>query len=155
MKDQFFDAFRYVADEMTPLEAERFESRLADDQDAREAVARAVGLVGRLQSVPCAVVRRPYRSRLGGRVAAACVAAVMVVATMSVLRGPLVPAETVNVVDAWDSAQDATGTDWHVEDTVVAQDVLEANDDIDVEVPGWLWAAVEAKHTDIDPDEWN
>jgi hypothetical protein len=41
-------AFRYVAGEMAPHEACAFEARLVDDQAAREAVSRAVGLTQRL-----------------------------------------------------------------------------------------------------------
>jgi hypothetical protein len=41
-------AFRYVAGEMTAQEASALELRLADDQQAREAVCRAVGLAQRL-----------------------------------------------------------------------------------------------------------
>ena len=37
-------AFCYAAGELTPGESEAFEARLADDQDAREALARAVEL---------------------------------------------------------------------------------------------------------------
>lgn len=37
-------AFSYAAGELTPTEAEQFELRLADDQPAREALARAVEL---------------------------------------------------------------------------------------------------------------
>jgi len=37
-------AFCYAADELSPAEAEQFEARLADDQAAREALARAVEL---------------------------------------------------------------------------------------------------------------
>lgn len=42
--DLDLSAFRYVAGEMTPGEAAAFETRLADDQAARDAVSRAVGL---------------------------------------------------------------------------------------------------------------
>ena len=40
----FWQAFRYVGDEMTPAEASEFEAELADQQTAREAVARVVEL---------------------------------------------------------------------------------------------------------------
>lgn len=46
-------AFRYVAGEMSADEAAAFEMKLADDQDAREAVSRAVELTERLaQAAP-------------------------------------------------------------------------------------------------------
>jgi hypothetical protein len=41
-------AFRYVAGEMTPEEARAFEARMADDQEAREALTQAVALAQRL-----------------------------------------------------------------------------------------------------------
>lgn len=41
-------AFRYVAGELASKEARAFETRMADDQAAREAVSRAVGLAQRL-----------------------------------------------------------------------------------------------------------
>jgi anti-sigma-K factor RskA len=43
-------AFRYAAGELTAAEAAAFESRLAHDQPARDALCRAVALAGRLAS---------------------------------------------------------------------------------------------------------
>ncbi|GAA4426800.1 hypothetical protein [Bremerella cremea] len=40
--DRFFKAVRYLLDEMSPTEAERFESQLAEDQSLRELLAEAV-----------------------------------------------------------------------------------------------------------------
>ena len=54
-------AFRYISNEMTGAEAESFEQRLADDQSAREAVARAVDLSQAVSAVPRDVL--PIRSR--------------------------------------------------------------------------------------------
>ena len=57
-KDEDLDllAFRYIAGELTPAESEAFEQRLADDQAAREAVARAVDLAQAVASVPADIV---------------------------------------------------------------------------------------------------
>ena len=57
-------AFRYVAGEMTAQEASELELRLADDQEAREAVCRAVGLAQRLADAgpPDADYTRSVRS---------------------------------------------------------------------------------------------
>ena len=81
-------AFCYIADELSLDEAAAFENRLADDQAAREAVARAVELAGAVavvgaedldRATPASVVRGAWRRRsLAGRVgwtaitAAAC-----------------------------------------------------------------------------------
>jgi hypothetical protein len=89
-------AFCYIADELSPDEADGFETRLADDQEAREAVARAVhltralaaaGAEGRKRTTPASPVSGAWR-RLGlagrlGRLAwaaaatAACLAVVL------------------------------------------------------------------------------
>ncbi len=56
-------AYRYVADEMSNDEREAFESRLAEDQAAREAVAASVELIGAVvmaeRLAPAARTRRP------------------------------------------------------------------------------------------------
>ena len=56
--DLAWDAFRYVADAMTPVELEDFEERLFHDQVAREAVADAVDRLGSIQIVAREVVTR-------------------------------------------------------------------------------------------------
>lgn len=51
-------AFRYAAGDMGPDEARAFEARLADDQEAREALSRAVRLAERLgEAAPSAPER--------------------------------------------------------------------------------------------------
>jgi hypothetical protein len=87
-------AFRYVAGELAPEEAEAFERRLDDDQQAREAVAEAVALAGAVAAQePAATVpllpmiRRRPRVAFSAALAvaaAACVAWLIVVA-----RGPI------------------------------------------------------------------
>ncbi|HWC90847.1 MAG TPA: hypothetical protein VG433_14355 [Pirellulales bacterium] len=52
----FWQAFRYASDEMTAAEREAFETVLANDQSAREAVARVVELEGLVRSVENAPV---------------------------------------------------------------------------------------------------
>ena len=56
-------AFRYVAGELSPDEATRFELTLAEDQAAREAVAAAV----ELGSAVCAVYAQPIHKPSVGR----------------------------------------------------------------------------------------
>ncbi len=61
-------AFRYVAGEMAPDEAAAFETGLADDQAARLAVSRAVGLTQRLREAmppPTSPVVRPLKHSFG------------------------------------------------------------------------------------------
>jgi hypothetical protein len=61
-------ALRYAANDLPPPEAEAFETRLATDQDAREALAEAVRLsaeaVGQRAPLPDPAVRAASRARL-------------------------------------------------------------------------------------------
>jgi hypothetical protein len=64
-------ALRYAAADLTPAEAGAFEARLADDQDAREALAEAVRLsaaaIGQKPPTPDPFVRTALRLRLARR----------------------------------------------------------------------------------------
>jgi hypothetical protein len=98
-------AFRYVAGEMAAEEARAFEGRLADDQEAREAVSRAVGFSQRLaEAGPLATDKVTPSLRETGRVtrsliaasrplgwmAAGAAAALLVVNLMGWPRGPTI-----------------------------------------------------------------
>lgn len=70
---RFYEAVRYLLDEMSPEESERFEEQLATDQSLRELLAEAVQLTQATyeafvpHSVPteCASVASPERAALG------------------------------------------------------------------------------------------
>ena len=88
----FWLAFRYVSGELTPAEADAFERRLDHDQQAREAVAEAVGLASCVASLPAETPQvlslhrgRSFRSLV---VLAAAVAACVLVAVGLHLRSP-------------------------------------------------------------------
>lgn len=59
--DLFWQAYRYVAREMSRAEQEQFEEQLGQDQSAREAVANVVQLSAAVQSLPASTFR--MRSR--------------------------------------------------------------------------------------------
>ena len=93
-------AFCYIADELSPDDAAAFENQLADDQAAREAVARAVDLTRALAKVgagdrsratPASMVLGAWRRRRSaGRLARAVIAAaacLMVVLAYQHYRG--------------------------------------------------------------------
>jgi hypothetical protein len=69
--DLLWNAFRYVADEMSDAEQVDFERLLADDQSAREAVVRAVQLTQAVASlsaeVPSSLLQTGGNSRLSRR----------------------------------------------------------------------------------------
>ena len=66
-QDLHWDAFRYVAGDMQTDEVQAFETRLEDDQQAREAVAAAVelGSVLSVRDDTPVVTRRPRPAMLG------------------------------------------------------------------------------------------
>jgi hypothetical protein len=63
-------ALRYAASDLTPGEADAFETRLADDQDARDALSEAVRLsaaaLGQAPPAPHPTFRAAMRERLVG-----------------------------------------------------------------------------------------
>jgi len=106
-------AFCYIADELSPDEREAFESQLANDQGAREAVARAVDLTravaavdaeGRNLATPASLAARLWRrTGVAGRLgwtAVAIAACLVVVLAHHTYRG-IAPVAT--------SPQDARG----------------------------------------------
>ena len=156
-------AFRYIAAEMTAAEAEAFELRLADDQAAREAVARAVELA---QAVACTrqetiPLHRNDRSPLGTdrtrsasrlrrtvrwMVAAAASVAICVFGYQAIRH----PSEAKTLAKLWAKAR--IGQDWTEPDGELLADLDDAmaDDDSDVAVPAWLIEAVQG----ADSDKW-
>jgi hypothetical protein len=137
----------YVLGELSPEESERFESRLVEDQSAREALAGAVTLLqAASQPTPASVpVRRPN-----------IVFALSSIVALSLLVGvavyftpPATPTADATQVQAKAVASDA---DWILdlpellEGQVVVDDDEEpadslipaAADETDGEIPGWL-----------------
>jgi len=163
-------AFRYVAGEMPPLEAATFEARLADDQAARLAVSRAVGLSQLLAAAtspaaePAAPVRKnslAWAQPLGWMAigAAAAVLAISVFSRQG--RGPEVgppivqPASGAAPVDAlvWarlQADQELAAADlagWLEEP--LADDADEPQ--LTAEVPSWVFAAKRTPPRGVNP----
>ncbi len=159
-------AFRYVAAEMTQAEAESFETLLADEQDAREAVAVAVELTQAVAYVVPAPASAPQasvsvRSYYAALIAVAAVVAAGLLFAFSTPRttqqlaqrdatadpeeaGGIVPGE---LVEAWTEAELAYDDDSTVEALVeVAQNDVVADlasvGRTELDVPDWLVAAV-------------
>ncbi len=165
--DLAWEAFRYVADAMSPLEVAAFEHRLLADQSAREAVAAAVDQLGAVAIVsrelaatsPAAV---PFLARVGRRGRAGLVA---LVAAASVLlaawwgstarRGPDPMDLSADLARAWaDLRQGSTapegtlpflpdfggvGSDPALADAAVPE-IVEVP--ADQPLPSWMMAAV-------------
>lgn len=84
--DDDWQAFLYLAGEMSAEESAAFELRLAQDQSAREALARSVQFTGAVASAcrPVSVaVSAAMSQRSWGRVVAVCAAAALVLVAVS------------------------------------------------------------------------
>jgi hypothetical protein len=154
--DLHWTAFLYVAGELSPEQSSSFELRLAEDQDAREAVAFAVELAGALAIVgPAWSPRGRSHARLPGRrsfVGAAMIAAAacLALAILPALRPtrPIEP-DASEVALAWSGLRNGADADWmaFVDDphTPGPGPASEAVDGVDASteraLPSWLLSA--------------
>jgi hypothetical protein len=139
-----WQAFLYVAGDMSPADAATFEDRLACDQEAREAVAAAAELIGTLAaSRPTATRGLPVlptadcRTR---RVAAAATIAASLLVCWSLVRSPQGPSspsgeEARQLISFWSEA-------WSPSENGSA-DATADDEDSEAAVPSWMLAAVE------------
>lgn len=137
-------AWRYLLDELDPLQAAAFEDRLAEDEGAAEALADAVALreaivasrgrdhdERRPVTRPRGVTRRWRLVGIGATVAA-CVGAFLMVRSTS--RAPHTSHGAADLVRLWNESS----VDIPLGDDVLVEDSGEAVDD----VPAWLLTAV-------------
>lgn len=165
-----FTAFQYVSGELSESEAERFEARMAEDELACLAVAQVVqvsqalrtGLTPR-ESADCKpaacgsakLANSRSRTRLVIGFAAACLVAVCVVAFRS---EPAAPGLGGNVQVSQNANSTAPRTaslihryvethesalDVDIEEVILPIDEDESANDIEIDVPSWMLAAVE------------
>lgn len=159
-------AFLYVSGEMSAEEHDAFEDRLAIDQEAREAVAQAVDLIGQVavvQLVPVTEQKSPPARRtarvLG--IIASIAAALLVGLVLSIglknrtqqtERARLEPQHTEELIslyvaspipDAEDHGSPADGPA-----TSQPEEQMHDGDESELQVPSWLIAAV-----DLDLDD--
>src|SRR5215469_1893648 len=108
-----WQAFLYVSGEMSPAEIEAFEDQLAHDQEAREALAAAAVLVGKLATArpaaPDALRVAPTAQRSTRRVAAAATIAASLLVCWLLVRhspGPASPSgeEARELISFWSEA---------------------------------------------------
>ena len=139
-----WQAFLYLSGEMSPAEAKTFEDQLAHDQEAREAVAAAVELVGSLAATRPAEARAlpvvPVSDRTTRRFAAAATVAASLLICWSLVRhspGPARPSgeDARQLISYWSEA-------WSPGENGSADSVAD-DDDSEMNVPSWMLAAVE------------
>jgi anti-sigma-K factor RskA len=158
-------AFQYVAGELSAIECEAFELRLADDQAAREAVARAVDLSGALASAR-SVITQPVSQFPGVSLrwrrlaAAACVAALVILGvSLRLLQKPATDDEvrqtgnanaqtTTEWVALWPSEADSDSDDVELSFNETEQSPMTDAPTDDLAVPSWMVAALEHDHDD-------
>lgn len=152
-------AQQYVLGELGTEAVEAFEARLADDEEAGAALARAVQLVAALRTgqavrVERSTSRRAWRHLAYGLSAAAAAGAVVWLAPRTATESPdevaaVAPQRALELVSRWRDArpESVSGSDrWNDEEQ-------DAGDD----VPNWLMAAVslEAGGATEDPVQEN
>ncbi len=140
-----WQAFLYVSGEMSPAEIEAFEDRLATEQEAREAVAAAVELIGKLAaSHPTSTRGRPVSptpNRGARSVAAAATIAASLLVGWSLVRHAQDPArpsgeEARELISFWSEA-------WSPGENGAADATVD-DEDSESTVPSWMLAAVES-----------
>ena len=140
-----WQAFLYLSGDMAPAEIAAFEDQLAHDQEAREAVAAAAVLIGKLAEArpaapdPLPVVPTPDRGTR--RVAVAATIAASLLVCWSLLRssqGPASPTgeEARELISFWSEA-------WTPSENGSA-DATADDEDSESTVPSWMLAAVES-----------
>ncbi len=157
-------AFRYISNEMTATEADAFEQRLANDQLAREAVARAVDLVQAVADLPADVVslattqHSPFAARsirprrvLGLKTWIAAAAAAIVIAALGqqLLRDSSDESALAKVWAKMRSGHDAN--DSSDRELLADSEDSMLDDEADLTVPAWL---IEAVGGESDSDKW-
>lgn len=159
-------AFQYVAGELATVEEAAFETRLAVDQSAREAVARAAELVGTLAASRPVSVPRPHSAGIDVRwrklAGVACVAALLLLAVS--LRMLQVPADrsldrqhadgvpSSDWMPLWSHAGDSDLDDLDFNELQRPQVALDAAAD-ELAVPSWMVAALEHDHDDLTEED--
>jgi len=155
-------AFQYVSGELATVEEAAFEARLADDQSAREAVARAAELVGALAVSRPPSVLQPHSAGVNVRwrklAGAACVAALLLLAvSLRMLQVPAdrssgsQPADGVpssEWMPLWSQAGDFDLDDLDFNELQRPQVALDGAAD-ELVVPSWMVAALEHDHDDL------
>jgi hypothetical protein len=165
--DLHWTAFLYVAGDLPPDESSSFERLLAEDQDAREAVASAVEMAQALAILgpePTSKGRSPGRRRtmrviacVGSLAAAACLAAMLIPAT------PAEP-DASDVAQAWTGLRKAPDTDGTAFDDgphstdpgdpgQAALTDVEAEDSTGRDLPSWLLTAASAPRDEAPQEE--
>jgi hypothetical protein len=162
-----WEAFRYITEEMTSVEIEAFEQRLATDQAAREAVAEAVELTQAIASCEHDSVSVATRERTPTRAARlawmtlGALACLMLITAVQTWKpngnAPIDPpsAASNQLAELWSKARDESQEDdwqagWFTEsEDTTSLDSAKEHEDVTA-APSWMLAAVSSQTVDMD-----
>jgi ferric-dicitrate binding protein FerR (iron transport regulator) len=159
-------AFRYVAGEMSPTESASFELLLSDDQDARDAVVRAVELTEAILATQAARSPAPVevaataRQRWSQQIAwvATTVAACLLIALALNVGSRSDPSATSEdqLAKAWlDQVSDSPVAMSEAASAAPGSPTNGVSDDAELvttDVPAWMVEAVRSLQSDRSPD---
>ncbi len=155
MNDLDWLAFRYIAGELAPDEAVRFELQLADDQQARDAVAQAFELSESVLAAemlsPAVAVALTGRSRWQQVVwSAVAVAACLLLMFSSPFAQRSQPSDPL--ADAWGSQfSGEVNALSDAPELTTSSDAAELESEADV--PGWMVEALRSMHAEHEDAE--
>lgn len=149
-------AFRYISGEMAANEADQFELLLADDQNARDAVVRAVELSQTIllsqttpQTAPIgflSAVTKSWMQHLAW-VSTSVAALLLVVLALNVNRTASV-SESDSIASAWAESSAEPVSDPGIVNGVVTED----DEFVTADPPNWMLEAVRSLHGDDSPE---
>jgi ferric-dicitrate binding protein FerR (iron transport regulator) len=152
--DLHWTAFLYISGDLPPAESTSFEARLADDQEARDAVAEAVELAGALAIVG-AESRPRRRSKLLRAFIAASALAAAACLVLTLQPGPRPTGydrpDASEVALAWSSLRGGADIGQLAEIEIESESEVEPS--TDRALPSWLLSAASAPLDDPKEEE--
>ena len=154
-QDLEWQAYCYISGELSAEGLEAFEARLVDDQQAREAVARAVELVHAIALAVPRTVEQPLPARLSRRstwprrlawMAAGATAALVLVAialNWQAIPNPFgpVPIDRRQLAEVWSQTRDEVRQIVHSE-PIELPPLMDTDHSAEDTLPSWMTAAV-------------
>jgi anti-sigma-K factor RskA len=150
-------AARYALGELAEDARDAFEARLANDQEAREAVAGAVAVLsavcasGQLQCTGPTGNSRVAGAWLSRSIWLAGIAAAIAIAAFWGISTNWNRQDSMaNLATAWSDARDSVAEDVHEEVALAAEPGAASLEDVDV--PDWLITAVSLRADEVAPE---
>jgi len=150
-------AFRYISGEMAASEAAQFESLLADDQVARDAVVRAVELTQTIVAVqtasmsPSPAMPQSWTQNITW-ISTSVAALLLVTLALNFSRpSPSTTSDDDNVASIWARSSDAVNEPT-LNGTVLNGTVADEEEFVTADPPNWMLEAVRSLHGEGSPE---